>query len=453
MLTSEQSKLNVLVNKQNEKLNSFERKLSDLSAQLAAIKTENNTLSNNLAALTQRVVFLETNKPSLSEDSFSDFIDRQTRSKNIILFNVPESQIDANNSDISTTNLIFQKLNVDLTETGCNPQIRKILGSSRRIKSDQSFNDVRIASDKTPKQREYFQNLCKELNERRSNGEVLVAVRSHLNSKILNITVKCIEHVFVQIKLRFNVFIICCVYIPPLSPVALHEQFFLSINELYLSNPKAKFILVGDFNLPSLGWSLYSLPLMCNSQIDSYFVSMLSHYNFNQFNLLRNHNNVILDLALSNTHITVSNDPDPLLPIDTHHPALNTSLNCDHYDTLTTVNDLIYDFNYCDYVKIVKFIGDSLSAINLKSYKINEALDRLYYILYEAINNFVPMKRIYNNSYPIWYSNSLKSLLKDKKIAHLVYKQSNNVADYINFSRLRAKCKRHSKCDHKNYIN
>jgi len=126
MLTSEQSKLNVLVNKQNEKLNSFERKLSDLSAQLAAIKTENNTLSNNLAALTQRVVFLETNKPSLSEDSFSDFIDRQTRSKNIILFNVPESQIDANNSDISTTNLIFQKLNVDLTETGCNPQIRKV---------------------------------------------------------------------------------------------------------------------------------------------------------------------------------------------------------------------------------------------------------------------------------------------------------------------------------------
>jgi len=33
------------------------------------------------------------------------------------------------------------------------------------------------------------------------------------------------------------------------------------------------------------------------------------------------------------------------------------------------------------------------------------------------------MKRIYdNNSYPVWYSNLLKSLIKDKKIAHLVYK-------------------------------
>lgn len=62
ILTSEQSKLIVLVNKQNEKLNSFERKLSDLSTQLATIKTESNTLSINLTALTQRVVFLETSK-------------------------------------------------------------------------------------------------------------------------------------------------------------------------------------------------------------------------------------------------------------------------------------------------------------------------------------------------------------------------------------------------------
>jgi hypothetical protein len=79
MLTSEQSKLIVLVDNQNEKLNSFERKLSDLSAQLDTIKTANNTLSSNLTALTQHVVFIETSKPALSEDSFSDFIDRQTR--------------------------------------------------------------------------------------------------------------------------------------------------------------------------------------------------------------------------------------------------------------------------------------------------------------------------------------------------------------------------------------
>jgi len=113
-LSSGQSKLIDLVNKQNEKLNLFEHKLSDLSLQLTTIKEENITLRSNLTTLTQRVVSLEISKSTLSEDSFSDFIDRQARSKNIILFNVPESPSDAINSDISTTNLIFQKLNVDI---------------------------------------------------------------------------------------------------------------------------------------------------------------------------------------------------------------------------------------------------------------------------------------------------------------------------------------------------
>lgn len=106
---------------------------------------------------------------------------------------------------------------------------------------------------------------------------------------------------------KFNWDLICLlfiIFIFHLLHLSLYEQCFLFINQLYLSNPIAKFILLGDFNLPSLDWSLYSSPLICNSQIDSYFVSMLSHYNFNQFNLVRNHNIIILDLALSNVHIS-----------------------------------------------------------------------------------------------------------------------------------------------------
>lgn len=151
-----------------------------------------------MSALAQRVVSLETKNSTLSEDSFSDFIDRQARSKNIILFNVPECQTDANNSDISTTNLIFQSLNIDIKPVTIhrlgksNGQTRplkvtlnttsdvfKILGSSRKLKSNQTYKDVRISSDKTPKQREHFQNLRKELDERRSNGEPNLLIKYH----------------------------------------------------------------------------------------------------------------------------------------------------------------------------------------------------------------------------------------------------------------------------------
>lgn len=70
---------------------------------------------------------------------------------------------------------------------------------------------------------------------------------------------------------------------------------------------------------------------------------MLSYLNFNQFNFVHNH--VILDLVLSNVHISVSIGPNPLLPIDIHY--IYHLFNFDNYDSLITVYDLTYDFNDC----------------------------------------------------------------------------------------------------------
>jgi len=67
---------------------------------------------------------------------------------------------------------------------------------------------------------------------------------------------------------------------------------------------------------------------------------MLSQFNFNQCNLLRNHNNVILDLVLSNIHLSIFNEPYPLLPIDKHHPALNISLKYEQFNILSTPYNL-----------------------------------------------------------------------------------------------------------------
>lgn len=54
---------------------------------------------------------------------------------------------------------------------------------------------------------------------------------------------------------------------------------------------------------------------------------MLSHFNLNQFNLMSNHNNVTLNLILSNARVSVTNNPNPLLSIDKRHPHLNISLD------------------------------------------------------------------------------------------------------------------------------
>lgn len=200
-LSSGQSKLINLVNKQNEKLESFENKLSELSLQITSIKEENNLLRNNLNTLTKRLEILEINRSTFNEDSFSDFIDRQARSKNIILFNVSEVlEVPDNNnkSDTSTVNLILKSLNADIKPVTVRrlgksngktrplkvtlnntSEVFKILGLSRHLKSNHTFNEVRITSDKTLKQREYFKNLRTELSTRRSNGEFNLSIKYH----------------------------------------------------------------------------------------------------------------------------------------------------------------------------------------------------------------------------------------------------------------------------------
>ncbi|KAL4085243.1 hypothetical protein QTP88_027102 [Uroleucon formosanum] len=219
---------------------------------------------------TARLEAIELNRSTPDEDSFSDFVDRQARSKNVILFNVPDAPDDSNNSDSSTVDLIFTKLALDIKPITIQrlgkfdgkirplkislasvSDVFKTLGSSRKLKSDQIFNTVRITSDKTPKQRLYFQNLRKELDKRRSDvsklntltpllctsgldiiaftetwlypsistselnfsnytvfrcdrsslnsstgrgGGVLIAVKSTLICKVLNVSVKSVEH-------------------------------------------------------------------------------------------------------------------------------------------------------------------------------------------------------------------------------------------------------------------
>jgi len=152
---------------------------------------------------------------------------------------------------------------------------------------------------------------------------------------------------------------------------------------------------------------------------------MLSHFNLFQFNFIRNHNNVILDLALSNVHLCITNDPDPLVPIDKHHPALNISLNCNQFNILPVhIDNFNHDFVNCDYSNILKYIGDSLSTISYNECNVNDIVTQFYSILYDAIDLFVTRKRIYTNLFPIWFSATLKQFSKRKKKLRILLRKN-----------------------------
>lgn len=191
-LRTEQTKLIDLVHQQNDKLNSFDKKFREISTQLSSIKNENIVLRNDLTAIINRVNLLESTAPksNANQDMYAEFIDRQARSKNIIVFNVHEQPNLNNTSDTDTVTRIFDKLGTDIKPIKINrlgkpnnksrplkielqtaSDVFKILGLSRLLKSDQIFNDIKITSDKSPYQREFLRDLRNQLNERVSKGE------------------------------------------------------------------------------------------------------------------------------------------------------------------------------------------------------------------------------------------------------------------------------------------
>ena len=64
-------------------------------------------------------------------------------------------------------------------------------------------------------------------------------------------------------------------------------------------------------------------------------------------------------------------------------------------------------------------------------------LDRFYSCIHKITDKFVPKFSARPESFPVWFAPELRSLVSDKKeAAHVQWKCSNSLADYIEFKRL-----------------
>ncbi|KAF5189957.1 hypothetical protein FRX31_020456 [Thalictrum thalictroides] len=114
--------------------------------------------------------------------------DRQSRDKNVIFFNVPESNNDAD--DISAVNDVLSKIGasvatsqiVRLGKTGPKPRPIKIicnaksdvgliLKSKNKLRNIPGLNNVHITADWTSSQRSFYNCLRGQLSTRKNNGE------------------------------------------------------------------------------------------------------------------------------------------------------------------------------------------------------------------------------------------------------------------------------------------
>lgn len=277
-------------------------------------------------------------------------------------------------------------------------------------------------------------------------GGVLIAVSTRLKSKLLIQPCNNFEAVWVTLLTNTSKLHLCCLYIPPTSKIDIYDIHFNNIFDTASCNPQDLLVILGDFNLPHTSWNLSQNDvILVNPQNDTerLLTNFMNLCNLNQYNLVKNSNNRLLDLALSNTNLQISASLHPLSKIDNHHPPLDIHLCLNHLkflnlNPLTKLNYYRADFEGIIY---------TLSSINWKTElvdcntNVNKSVCRFYRILNAAIIKYIPHYPNKTRKFPTWFSKPLIKAIKEKNKFHKKWKLYNNLQDYTAFSCLRKRVK------------
>lgn len=220
---------------------------------------------------------------------------------------------------------------------------------------------------------------------------------------------------FVNICFKSFSLIVDAVYFPLGSDIGFYNLHVESLENLLYSHSSSKFLILGDYNLPVINWSLTNnkiLPQLFNiSSHDSNILSSISPTNLIQFYLLFNRMGSLLDLVFSNvSNVIVSSAANSLVPLDyKYYPALDISLLVLSVNYLE-YKEYIYDFYHCDYNCIISLIASVDWNGTFNDLCINNTVDIFYSLLHDIINTKCSKICQFFSSCPLWFSSELKKI-------------------------------------------
>lgn len=289
-------------------------------------------------------------------------------------------------------------------------------------------------------------------------GGVMVCISKNISSSKLPVKHKNVEQIFVMLKISTRKIIIACTYIPPTSDLQIYKNHTEDVEILKHKYPKAKFIIVGDYNLPKIDWSfdidngavVNETEVQCAKSKEMLDLSLF--LGLKQLNKVHNSNNRILDLVFSNDSKTVVEQSDEmLLPLDHHHPALDIIIT-NESTNLLNLKTSSYNFTKADYPNIIDYLDHLDWSFLEDENNITNQVHHFYSFLNTSKELYVPRTNFKASFYPTWFSKELKELIHNKKYMHRLYKQSRNVNDYTIFTNLRRQCKELSRKCYNDYV-
>lgn len=254
---------------------------------------------------------------------------------------------------------------------------------------------------------------------------------------------------------------VVCTYIPH-GPQ--HEpligSFYDRLTDFVQSNPHDIFIILGDFNVTSADWNFSAVAnsMYINTPNDRLTISTSDFMNISllsQYNGVFNVHNRLLDLVFCSQRCTVSASPEPLVPEDPHHRALEICLETHEPVALQHNCSTRRLFYRSDFDSINRELNLIDWDEKLSSYgDVDSMVTCFYDILNDLFDKYVPTvkTRTVNNRYPPWYTIPLIKLSNEKRKFHSKWKTYGNRSDYRTFSLLRKRLRKLEKEKYQNYL-
>ncbi|XP_050053165.1 uncharacterized protein LOC114128065 [Aphis gossypii] len=194
-LKTSNAKITSSLNSHIEKINRLDKKIDDLFKNFSILMEENRYLKLKIVNIEERISCIENNKTQIQQYSFEHdttdkLMDRQVKSNNVILFNLPENK---NGSDLENIKNIFTALNENIEHFTfyCIRKIKStipdrpqpvsnltdqsdiftILQTQKNLKNSTKWSNIHFSSDKIMKQRDEMANLRRSLQNRRKKDK------------------------------------------------------------------------------------------------------------------------------------------------------------------------------------------------------------------------------------------------------------------------------------------
>ncbi|CRK97255.1 CLUMA_CG010651, isoform A [Clunio marinus] len=237
------------------------------------------------------------------------------------------------------------------------------------------------------------------------------------------------------------------VYIPGETHNNHFETFTKQITNKKLENPDDNFLILGDYNVPSM----YSNNTLCTSTKASMLQEFMDLTNLEQFNFIRgkHSSNNILDLVFSDLPVKVEECDEPLSRTDIFHPPIVGTLSLKLPKAAKKVS------SYRNYKRVNwNDLNNDLRVINWPHafagfVNVDELVDRFYKTLFDILDKHCPEVKSKAKNNPSWLSKNTVKLIKFKRRFHSKWKRSNNITDYNEYSKYRKMAKEEASKDFK----